>query len=159
MRRFLSAHGDWLYLVALVLLFAALRIDLSARAAPSNRILLPSVFQPPPATICDGSPLSDTDVGALSAIRDPSGRYIIAIQNRYNGSRAEVDQHVGNHLEAIPAPLAQAFAAPAFSPEGAKHGALALVAGATPGDKNRLYYTARDAGATEGAYKPRCVDF
>lgn len=161
MRRFLFSHSDSFYLIAfvLVLLFAALRIELSARAAPDNRILLPAVFQPPPASVCDGSPLLDTDVGAISAMRDADGNYDVALQVRSDGSRAHVMRHVGGHLEELALQVSLAIS-PAFSPPGPKQGALALVPN-EPGGKSRLYYTERDQDddPNEGPYKPRCLEF
>ena len=150
----------WPLLAALFVL--AFVVGAYARAAASeSRILLPAVFQSPAASICDGSPLSSTDVGALSAMRDADGEYIIAIQDRYDGSQAHVMRHVDHHLEELAAP-ALAFVrpvSPPFSPPGVKQGALALVPNAAQGQKSRLYYTERDAGDTSGPYKVRCLEF
>lgn len=112
-----------------------------------------------PQTMCDGSaPLLDQDTGSLSAMRDADGRYIIAYQDRAHGSLAHVAQHVGDHLEELPAPISN-LAAPAFSPTGVKQGSLALVPSSVPSGKSRLYYTQRMFGDETGPYGIWCMEF
>lgn len=115
------------------------------------------------ATVCDGSaPILEQDTGALSAVRDADGRYIVAAQLRSDGSRAHVMQHVGAGLEELPGSPMLLAVVPAFSPPGAKQGSLALVPSHVPGGKSRLYYTQRtpeDAAANEGPYSIWCLEF
>lgn len=145
-------------LVALAAVGLGLGIARAMQPPAANDIRLPLVANGP-ASICDGSPLLDTDVGAISAIRDADGNYDVAIQDRSHGSRAHIMRHVGGHLEELAEPQQAApSTAPAFSPPGPKQGALALVAG-LPGEKSRLYYTERDQDDTSGPYKPRCLEF
>jgi hypothetical protein len=147
-------------LVALLLFLMGLRIGL-AQDAP--RLHLPHIANGQiVSSVCNNStPLLNRDTGALSAIRDADGRYIIAYQDRQSGSRAFVAQHVGDHLEDIAAPQLALANLPDFSPPGVKHGALALVPSNVPGGKSRLYYTARvvDDTPNEGPYVIWCMEF
>ena len=144
-------------------LFAFLLGAASAQTPPMRDVFLPLVTNGQ-ASVCDGkAPIFDHDVGALSAMRDAEGRYIIALQDRSKGSRAIVAEHVGDHLVDLeaPAPAAAPTDSPAFSPPGPKQGALALVPNATPGEKRRWYYTERERDDTpnEGPYKLWCMEF
>lgn len=162
----------------LCLLFVAGAGAARETAAPAMQtpadpaILLPlvangSAVAPVPASVCDGAaPIYDRDVGSLSVIRDAEGRYIVALQDRWDGSQAHVLEHVGSHLEELPDPaLAQALHAargpPTFSPPGPKQGALVLVTNAVPGERRRLYFTQRvqDADPNEGPYVVWCMEF
>lgn len=151
MRTFLAA--------SLIAFLVGATLGIAAAVAPVS-LLFPFVANGAPvATICDGSaPLLDQDTGSLSAIRDADGRYIIAYQDRAHGSRAVVAQHIGDHLADLAAPALLSIA-PTFSPSGVKQGSLALVPSATPGGRNRLYYTQRKLGDETGPYGIWCMEF
>lgn len=143
--------------IAAIVVIGAARV----LGAPASRLLFPRVANGAPApTICDGSaPILDQDTGSLSAIRDAEGRYIVAYQDRAHGGLAHVAQHVGATLAELSAPPIVLAVAPAFSPDGVKQGSLALVPGATPNDKSRLYYTQRKADDATGPYGIWCMEF
>lgn len=153
-----SVRVPLIAIVALAYASVALGVVL---AASSPRLFLPTVVNGAvPASICDGAaPILDQDTGSLSAMRDATGRYIVAYQDRAHGSLVHVAQHVGGGLEELAAPPALLDAAPTFSPIGPKQGSIALVAGATPNDKSRLYYTQRKIGDSTGPYGVWCMEF
>lgn len=144
-------------------LFAFFLGAAAAQTPPMRDIFLPLVSNGQ-ASVCDGkAPIFDHDVGALDAMRDADGKYIVTLQDRSHSGRAIVAEHVGDHLVDLeePASTDALAGSPAFSPPGPKQGALALVPNATPGEKRRWYYTERERDDTpnEGPYKLWCMEF
>lgn len=119
---------------------------------------------PQSATICDGAaPLLNQDTGDLDVTLDANGRFLVARQDRSDGSRIKIDQHIGASLQALPVPVAIVVAAdiaPAFSPSGQKHGSVALVP--LDSGRTRVYYTRRtpeNEALNSGPYGVWCLEF
>ena len=139
-----------------VLVLAILSIGLGSvlSAAPTNRSLLPTVYGQPVASVCDGTaPLLDRDTGSLAALYQ-AGHWYIAYQDRAQGGRGHLAEHLGGTLVEVAQPVASA---PAFSPpDSVKVGSVAL---ASDGTHGHWYYTMRKPGDTTGPYAIWCVAF
>ncbi len=137
-----------------------------ALAALDRSTFLPIVFgQTVPATTCarTGTLIYNQDVGSLAVVRTSDGRYLIAAQNRQDGSRIHVLMHVGAGVQEVAAPAVTSVltgtVSPQFSPPGPKQGSVAIVDDPFGGE--RIYYTQREEDETpnEGPYAVWCQSF
>lgn len=137
----------------LLALFVALLLVRVSAAIP-GRTLLPTVYGQPVASVCDGTaPLLDRDTGSLAALYQ-AGHWYIAYQDRAQGGRGHLAEHIGGTLVEVAQPVASA---PAFSPpDSVKVGSVAL---ASDGTHGHWYYTMRKPGDTTGPYAIWCVAF